>query len=432
MDSLWTKTAARPAFERLEGDVRTDVLVIGGGMAGILCAYMLRRAGVDCMLIEAERICGGVTAGTTAKLTLQHGLFCDKMLRRFGTERTAAYIRAQQRAIEEYRRLCEAVPCDFEERPSVVYSRTDRERIEREVRALERVGVFAEFTAETCLPFAVMGAVRVEGQAQLHPLKLAFALAQELPIYEHTRALEWRPDGVITDRGRIRAERVVVATHFPFLRWRGGFFLKMYQHRSYVLGLENAPKMDGMYVDEDSGGLSFRGCGELLLLGGGAHRTGKRGGGWRELEAFAGMRYPDARVVERWATQDCMTLDALPYIGQYSRKTPQLYVATGFQKWGMSTSMLSAMLLTELLQGRRSELSELLSPSRSIWRPQLIGNIGHAALGLLTPTAPRCPHLGCALKYNRQEHSWDCSCHGSRFSETGEVLDNPANGDKWG
>ncbi len=430
MDSLWTKTAARPAFERLEGDARTDALVIGGGMAGILCAYMLRRAGVDCMLIEAERICGGVTAGTTAKLTLQHGLFCDKMLRRFGTERTAAYIRAQQRAIEEYRRLCEAVPCDFKERPSVVYSRTDRERIEREVRALERVGVFAEFTAETCLPFAVTGAVRVEGQAQLHPLKLAFALAQELPIYEHTRALEWRPDGVITDRGRIRAERVVVATHFPFLRWRGGFFLKMYQHRSYVLGLENAPKMDGMYVDEDSGGLSFRGCGELLLLGGGAHRTGKRGGGWRELEAFAGMRYPDARVVERWATQDCMTLDALPYIGQYSRKTPQLYVATGFQKWGMSTSMLSAMLLTELLQGRRSELSELLSPSRSIWRPQLIGNIGHAALGLLTPTAPRCPHLGCALKYNRQEHSWDCSCHGSRFSETGEVLDNPANGDK--
>ena len=177
MDSLWTKTAARPAFDRLEGDARTDALVIGGGMAGILCAYMLRRAGVDCMLIEAERICGGVTAGTTAKLTLQHGLFCDKMLRRFGTERTAAYIRAQQRAIEEYRRLCEAVPCDFEERPSVVYSRTDRERIEREVRALERVGVFAEFTAETCLPFAVTGAVRVEGQAQLHPLKLAFALA---------------------------------------------------------------------------------------------------------------------------------------------------------------------------------------------------------------------------------------------------------------
>ena len=363
MDSLWTKTAARPAFDRLEGDARTDALVIGGGMAGILCAYMLRRAGVDCMLIEAERICGGVTAGTTAKLTLQHGLFCDKMLRRFGTERTAAYIRAQQRAIEEYRRLCEAVPCDFEERPSVVYSRTDRERIEREVRALERVGVFAEFTAETCLPFAVTGAVRVEGQAQLHPLKLAFALAQELPIYEHTRALEWRPDGVITDRGRIRAERVVVATHFPFLRWRGGFFLKMYQHRSYVLGLENVPKMDGMYVDEDSGGLSFRGCGELLLLGGGAHRTGKRGGGWRELEAFAGMRYPDARVVERWATQDCMTLDALPDIGQYSRKTPQLYVETGFQKWGMSSAMAAADMLA-------FRSSWVLHSSMTLSRPQ--------------------------------------------------------------
>ena len=160
------------------------------------------------------------------------------------------------------------------------------------------------------------------------------------------------------------------------------------------------------------------------------HRTGKRGGGWQELQRFAKEHYPDAKEVSRWATQDCMSLDGIPYIGQYAQSTQGLYVATGFNKWGMTSSMVSALLLCDLVQGRKNDWEKLFSPSRSILHPQLAINAAESVIGLLTPTAPRCPHLGCALKYNAEEHSWDCPCHGSRFDEKGAVIDNPATDDK--
>ena len=125
-----------------------------------------------------------------------------------------------------------------------------------------------------------------------------------------------------------------------------------------------------------------------------------------------------------------MSLDGIPYIGQYARATSDLYVATGFNKWGMTSSMVSAMVLTDLVLGRESEYAEVFSPSRSMLRPQLVKNVLESVVGLVTPTAPRCPHMGCALKYNEQEHTWDCPCHGSRFTDSGEVIDNPATDDK--
>ena len=196
------------------------------------------------------------------------------------------------------------------------------------------------------------------------------------------------------------------------------------------LALKNAPVMDGMYRDADQKGLSFRSWRDLLLLGGGSHRTGKEGGGWRELEAFARRHYPTAQVEARWATQDCMSLDGVPYIGQYSKTTPNLYVATGFNKWGMTSAMAAATILTDLVQGKDNPYAEVFAPSRRSLRPQLFVNAAEATLNLLTPTAPRCPHMGCALKYNRAERSWDCPCHGSRFQEDGRLIDNPATDDK--
>ena len=429
MKSIWTETAERPSFEAMSGDVKTDVLVIGGGIAGILTAYQLKQAGVDCVVAEADRICCGVTENTTAKLTVQHGLIYHRLIREFGIEKAKLYLESQSAALERYRGLCAEIPCDFEERDSYVYSVGDRRKIERELRALERLGCNAEFSPCPKLPFAVAGAVRIPRQGQFHPLKLIYALAKDLTVYENTRVLELYPDGARTDRGRIFAKRMVIATHFPFLNKHGWYFLKMYQHRSYVLELESAPDLDGMYVDEDKRGLSFRSYKGRLLLGGGGHRTGKRGGGWESISEFAKHYYPNAWHASRWATQDCMTLDGIPYIGRYANGTQNLYVATGFNKWGMTSSMVAASLLTDLVQGKKNSYEMLYSPSRSILRPQLAVNAAEALLGWITPTVPRCPHLGCALKYNPQEHSWDCPCHGSRFSQDGKLLDNPSTGD---
>lgn len=430
MNSVWSESAEQLRFEPLKGNISTDVLVIGGGMAGILCAYMLKNAGADCILVEAKRICGGVTKNTTAKITLQHGLIYDKLIKQLGQEKARLYLESQMKACGEFERLCRSVECDYEKKNSYVYSLDDRAKIEKEVAALASLGVKAEFCESINLPFRVAGAVKVGNQAEFNPLKFAFEIAKGLPIYENTKIRELMPDKAVTEYGEIGFRKAIVATHFPILNKHGAYFIKMYQHRSYVLALEGAENVDGMYVDEAEKGLSFRNYGNLLLLGGGAHRTGKKGGSFAELEAFTRKNYPSAKIKYRWATQDCMTLDGVPYIGQYSKSTPQLYAATGFNKWGMTSSMVSAMILTDLVQEKSNKYASVFNPSRSMLHPQLAVNAFETVTGLLTPTAPRCPHLGCALKYNSAEHSWDCPCHGSRFTENGELIDNPATDDK--
>lgn len=429
MESLWSNTAALPAFPPLRRDLSTDVLIIGGGMAGLLCAFMLTRAGADCVLVEARRLCGGVTANTTAKLTSQHGLIYDKLIRRFGVEKAKLYLEANQAALEEYRRLCRDIPCHFEEKDAYVYSLDRRDKLERELAALKTLGAPGELVSRLPLPFPVAGAIRFPDQAQFDPLRFAAGIAKGLPIYEHTAVRELAGTDARTDCGTIHARSVIVATHFPFLNKHGSYFLKLYQHRSYVLALEGGPQVDGMYVDEAEKGMSFRNYQDLLLVGGGDHRTGKKGGGWAELEDFVRRHFPKAQIKYRWATQDCMSLDGVPYIGPYSANTQGLYVASGFNKWGMTSSMAAAMLLTDLVLDRENPWSAVFSPSRSILRPQLALNGAEAVVNLLTPTTPRCPHMGCALKWNAQEHTWDCPCHGSRFTGDGTLIDNPATGD---
>lgn len=428
-ESVWSDTTLLPSFNSLKHDINTDVLIIGGGLAGILCAYQLQLTGIDYALVEAKRICCGITKNTTAKITCQHGLIYDKMLRRFGEEKTKLYLDANLSALAEYRKLCQTIDCDFEDKDSYIYSLTSPNKINAELAALQKLGFPAKGTDLLQLPFSTAGAVQFPNQAQFHPLKFISAIAGPLQIYEQTKVRELIGTTAVTESGKINAKKIIVATHFPFLNKHGSYFIKMYQERSYVLALSDAPNVFGMYADEDSSGLSFRNYENLLLLGGGSHRTGKKSEAWRKLEDFSAREYPSAQIRYRWATQDCMTLDSIPYIGSYSARTPDLYVATGFNKWGMTSSMVAAMLLRDLIQGKGNPYAEVFSPSRSILRPQLAINGFESVFNLLTPTKKRCPHLGCALKWNSVEKTWDCPCHGSRFSENGNLIDNPSTDD---
>lgn len=429
MDSIWEKDVQLPEFESLKGDLHTDVLVIGGGLAGLLCAWNLARAGVDCVLIEANRIMSGVSGRTTAKLTSQHGLIYSELLKRFGQEKARLYWQANEDALTEFRELSKAIDCDFETKSSYIYEVASLEKLEKEMLAYEALNIPFRWKRSLGLPFSVTGAVEFLGQGQFHPLKFAAHIAKDLKIYEKTKAIAFWGNCVQTANGTITAEKIIVATHFPLLNKHGAYFLKLYQQRSYVLALENAQPVDGMYLDCEKNGLSIRSAGKWLLLGGGGHRTGKQGLNWKLPEAAMEEYYPQGKIVARWATQDCMTLDGMPYIGCYSKATPNLYVATGFQKWGMSSSMVAAKLLTDLIQDKGNPYEKLFSPSRSILHRQLLCNGVETTVNLLRPTVPRCPHLGCALHWNEPEHSWDCPCHGSRFDGHGRLLNNPATDD---
>lgn len=477
--SIWKMTEKLPRFVPLSENVKTDVLIIGGGIAGILCAYFLQERGVDYMLVERDTICSGTTGNTTAKITAQHGLVYGKLIRTVGISRARQYLEANEEAVGKYYKLCEGLDCDFEEKENYVYSAGNRAVLEAEARAIERLGGKALFSEAKELPVKTAGAVGLARQAQFHPLKFIRAIAGGLNIYEHTFVKGFIGKIAVTQRNRIAFQRLVVTTHFPMDNKHGFYFMKLYQHRSYVLALEGVegPRagerqdavgraektgsggrqakkqqdvsgkvekterdglrgavsadgkvLAGMYVDEAKTGLSFRGCRDILLLGGGGHRTGNDGGAWQELRKFARRHYPQAREVAHWAAQDCMTLDGIPYIGKYARNMADCYVATGFNKWGMTSAMAGAMLLADMLTGRKNPYADVFDPSRGVLYPQLFVNMSTTLGNFLIPSKKRCPHLGCVLKWNKAEHSWDCPCHGSRFGEDGRLLDNPANG----
>lgn len=428
MKSVWKDTVKMPSFPTLDGDVKTDVLIVGGGMAGVLTAFMLERAGVDYILIEKDEICGGITGNTTAKITSQHGLIYGKLLRTYGEDYARLYWRSNEEAIEKYRHLCRDIQCDFEEKSSFVYAVSSDENLLREMYVLKKLGIPASYVRETNLPFSVAGAVEFRNQAQFNPMKFVSEIAKGLNIREHTCAREFGNGIVETESGIISAKNIIIATHFPVINKHGAFFMKMYQSRSYVVAVDNVSDVDGMYIDEADGVLSFRNYGGLLLIGGGSHRTGKPSDGWKPIEDFAEKYYPGSEIKYRWAAQDCMTLDSSPYIGRYGKDTENLYVATGFNKWGMTQSMTAAEILCDMITKKKNRCEEIYYPSRSVLHKQLFKNIVETGTSIFTFSKPRCPHLGCALKWNRHEHSWDCPCHGSRFSEDGNLLDNPSTG----
>ena len=427
--SIWSENCELQKFKELNQDINTDILIIGGGLCGILCAYMLDKQGADYVLLEADRISSKTTMNTTAKITSQHGLIYSRLFEEFGSDFAKSYYLANEEAIKEYDELCENIDCDYKKSPSYIYSVGEDKRIKKEYETLKSLGIKSFYEKRSELPFPISCALGFENQASFNPIKFVSQIAKNLNIYENARVVEMIGNTAYTERHKINAKRVIVATHFPFINKHGLYFLKMYQERSYVLAIDGVRELSGMYLDDSPGGLSFRSYKNTLLLGGGTHRTGKAGCGWANLKEAAHKLYPDCKAKYKWATQDCITLDGVPYIGKYSKFSDNLYVATGFNKWGMTSSMVGARLLCDMLVGNKNEYQKIFSPQRSIFRKQLAINSVEALRGWISFGKKRCPHLGCALNYNKYEHSWDCSCHGSRFDKDGRLLNNPANSD---
>lgn len=475
MESIWSKTCEIPKRLPLDSDIEADVAVIGGGMAGILTAYQLECAGVRTVVLEAGQIGGGQTRNTTAKITSQHGMFCHDFIEKKGRDAAGQYVRANQTAVEEYKRIVEEerIDCDLEEKDSYVYSQ-DEKKLKDEAEAAAELGIEASFEPCIEIPVSCAGAVRFARQAQFHPLKFIRVLAEKLTIYEDTPVKEVGEHTVKTPCGSVRAGKIVFATHYPFVNFPGMYFTRMHQERSYVLALEDTAPINGMYIGDGKDTLSFRQFGRYLLFGGEGHRTGENkqggkyeGGSYAGLREAAGKLYPQSREAAFWSAQDCITADNVPFIGRYASDRPDWFVATGFQKWGMTSSMVSAMIIRDMICGTENPWAEVFSPSRFSAEeiPQIMKDSGKAVKGLTKrffhipdETSARlapghgavvetesgkagvyktedqkiykvdivCPHLGCELVWNADEKTWDCPCHGSRFDYKGNLLEGPA------
>ncbi len=426
MESLWTRDIKAPEYPSLSENMTADVLVIGGGMAGVLIARELQNAGLDTALLEANAIGSGVTSGTTAVVSAQHSILYSELISKFGSDAARCYLEANLQAVRDIAGTAEGIDCDFEYRPSFMYSKNSAEKLKKEIETLNSLGFPAYFTTEFPLDIRAAGGVVFPDMAQFHPLKFLYGAAKDLKIYEHSAVRKIKDMTAYTDEGSVRAKHIVVATHFPFIDRRGLYFMKMHQTRESVVAVENAPELGLTAVENSEKGFFFRNYKNYLLIGCGNHIPGKENEDFSNIALFLKKHIPSAREVCRWVNQDCVTLDGVPYIGRYSPATPDIYVATGFNAWGMTTSMAASKLLTALITGQKYEYEKVFLPSRPMELPPLISNAARSTVNLLTPTLPRCSHLGCALKYNSSAHTWDCPCHGSSFDQHGNVISSPA------
>lgn len=486
--SFWMASTPDSDYPVLKEDLKTDVAIIGGGITGILCAYLLNKSGLKTAIVEADHILQGTTGHTTAKITSQHGLIYNKIKDSISLEIARQYADANESAVRMIEKTAKEnkIECDFSEQSSYVYTLRDgyAEKIRDEADTASSLGIKAVYLEETPLPFKVKAAVRFDHQAQFHPGKFLRALAEKTNksgglIFEQSRVTDIERKGgyvLTTKQGkRITAEKVIIASHYPCYNKAGMYFSRLYTERSYVIAIKAKEAYPGgMYINAEEPARSLRSQvsehGELIFVGGDHHKTGQGVDTVRHYQAladFADEFFTVEDIPYRWSAQDCMTMDGLPFAGHFTSDTPDLYVATGYGKWGMTNGMASAMILGDLIIKGESPWQDAYDPSRKTAAASaksfisenlnVAGNLikgkiqklpedvdvkpgegkiieaggqragayrdEHGALHIVNTT---CTHMGCELNWNSAEKSWDCPCHGSRFSFRGDIIEGPA------
>jgi glycine/D-amino acid oxidase-like deaminating enzyme/nitrite reductase/ring-hydroxylating ferredoxin subunit len=491
--SLWMEYAPGPARPPLDGPVETEVAVIGGGIAGLCTAWELARAGHPVVLLEADRIASGVTGHTTAKLSALHGMVYAEIASVHGARAARLYAHSQQIAIDHVAEVSEelGIDCDLERAPAYTYTEDPAmaDKLRAEAEAARAAGLAASYETEVPLPFPVAGAVKVENQAQFHPRKYLLGLAADLEvlggrIFERTRVTrlqEGSPCELTTSGGHtVRAREVVVATHYPVFD-RALLFTRLEPKRELVVAGPIPAGQDpaGMYLTPEGGTRSVRTAPydegrRMLIVTGEKFMPGTEGEGevgerFEKLASWARERFPEVELTHRWATQDNVTTDHVPYVGRLHAGSRHAYVATGFAGWGMSNGVMAGDLLASRIRGREPAWTSLYDPVRlhpvreapAMLRLQaqvgkhFIGDrlpgahadstadiepgagavvrvggrrlaVHRDAEGALHAVSARCTHLGCIVHFNDEECAWECPCHGSRFDVDGKVVQGPA------
>jgi len=486
--SYWLASTVSTDYPSLTEDMSVDVAIIGAGMTGILCAYLLHSENVSLAVIDAGRISGGTTSHTTAKITSQHGLIYDKIKKQMGTEAAKQYADANDEAIKQIKDIIDRhhIDCGYSTQSAYIYTEDESniKKIEDEIKTASELGIKASYIDEIPFPLSIKAGMKFDNQAQFHPRKFLIPLAgiisdAGVKIYENSRVVdleEGKKITVTTEHGKkVTADKVIIASHYPFYNKPGMYFSRIYTERAYIVAISAKEKYPGgMYINAEDPSRSLRGLdtekGQLILVVGENHKTGQgtdmHNHYWKLID-FADKLFTIEDIPYRWSTQDCMTLDGIPYAGFYKQDTPNILLATGFQKWGMTNSMASARIIRDLIIEGSSPWQDVYSPSRKnilgaaksfivenadVAKHLISGKISplpenvkvesgegkvfesdgerigayrdeHGKLFLVNTT---CTHMGCELNWNSAEKSWDCPCHGSRFTWSGKIIDGPA------
>lgn len=454
MKSFWNN-AENTKFSKLDKDIEVDVCIIGAGITGISTAYNLIKVGKTVAILEKDLVASHTTGGSTGKITSQHGLIYKYLCETFDKEYAQKYYNANEKALKNIEEIIntENIECDFEKKSAYVYTQSGMEmdKIKQEVEYTKKIGVNSSFATEIDLPLKIVGAIKFENQAQFNPVKYVNGLINVIvkkngQIFENSKVIDIEEKNnryiVSKESGKVLAKDVVVATRYPIINFPGYYFLKMYQSTSYamVFDINTDFVTEGFYINVEQPTISLRtvksGNKNLLLIVGYDYKTGSEiiGNPFEYLESKVTKMYPGANKVASWTAEDCISLDKIPYIGNFSKVMNNVYVATGFNKWGISTSNIAADIITDKIMGRKNEYEEIFKSSRLNPiknKEEMMNMLKESGNGIILRKIkdapnPNCTHLGCTLSWNPIEETWDCACHGSRFTEDGKVIEGPA------
>lgn len=419
-ESIWNEIDINE-FPKLNENIKTSVLVIGGGITGILCAYELKKRNIDAVLVEQNRIGRGITKNTTAFITAQHEMLYQDIVDNFSLEEAREYLKLNLKAVEEFKNLGIKYDIDYKECSSTLFTSNNEEIIIKEKKVLDELGYDTEIINELPLEeIDIKIGLRFNNQGSINPLKCIKELSKELKIYEHTRIEKLKGNVAYTLNNKIEFDKVIIATHYPFINYTGMYYVKLRQKRSYMVAFKHKP-IEGTYCSVDDG-MYFRGYNDYLIIGGNDRET--------KCECTSDFinKIKDTFKIDnidyKWNNQDIVTLDEVPYIGKYGLIHNNWYVATGFNMWGFSWAMASSFILADMIEGKIEET--FLNPNRWFLNKQLFINLGNTLINMVNLKKPRCTHLGVALKRNKVDRTWECPAHGSRFDELGNVINDPA------
>ena len=412
MKLLWNEDVLIRKFPTLNENIETDVLVIGGGICGILCAYRLHKLGKKVIVVEAGRIGKKKTLRTTAVATCLQDVFYKDL----EYQKAKLFFEANSFAIREYKSLAEDFNFDLEVVSSHKYS-DNIEELELEKKCIFDIGGNVSIIKKD-INNKKYNCLMMEEQIQFHPLKLINELSKSLEIYENTKIIKLKNNIAYTNMNMIKAKDIIVTTNYPFMKWQGLFFTKLYQMKSYVIACENNNYYPFNAIGSKLGDLYYRTYKDLLIIGGNDNNLGCEKSGFNSL-----ITSTNDKIIYKWINQDSMSLDKLPYIGKIKKN---LYVATGFNMWGMTGSMISSVLISDLIRNNNNSLELLFSPKRHIKMNVRLDFFKHTLKELVKVRKNKCSHLGCGLVWNDESKSYECPCHGSRFDELGGNLEGPA------
>lgn len=409
-------------FPTLTSDLSTKVLIIGGGITGILCAYELQKRNIDYILVEKDKIGLKTTKDTTAFVTVHHETLYQDLIKNKGLKIAKQYLELNIKALEYYKALSEKYDFDYTECTSTLFTNKKPRIILQEVQALNKLGYNSKIIRKLPIDINIKAGITINNQIAINPYKLIKQISKELKIYENTYITKLNNNIAYTkDNHKIIFEKVIIATHYPFKNILGLYFLKLNQKRSYVCSVKSSLSFEGMYCSIDDDGLYFRKYNNNIIIGGNDRFLKDK----INNDLISKIEKLNLGKIENyWSGQDCITLDGIPYIGKLNKFNNNYLVATGFNLWGFTWAMASSFILADIIQYNKEY--EIVSPQRKIVKEELFSNIKTSMKGFISLKTPRCKHLGCKLNYNELEHTWECPCHGTRYDEQGNVIDGPA------